>query len=316
MKLYICDHLGSHRTTQQIEDWMTKQGHEVRWSTYWEPEIGEWCDAVLFAWTEGMLQRALDPKAEENKGKDILKNKKVFTYLMDIEMWAEQYHGTPWEKVTGLAYCSKYIYEVFMKDKELTDNVSVRHIPLSIDVDKWTFKDRNSNGRNIAVIGQMWPAKGAQMIPEFLLKLMKRTNDPSWKVHILGEWRHDVWRWYQHYFEHIAKKLGVDKNIILYEESVPSVDQWLEDKDYLISFSMKEAFSLIIAEALAKGIPAYTHNFPGADDIWGKYVWNNIDGLIYMMLNRKKPSKDHRVFVNQRYSNEVIGPKWEEFLSL
>lgn len=314
MKLYIVDHLGDHRTTQQIEDWFHRKGHEAKWTRYWEPEWGKWCDTALFAWTEGMLQRALDPEIEENKGEDILKDKRVVAYLMDIEMWAGQHHGTDWSKVDGLAYCSQYIYDVFEKEAGLTPNVEVAHIPLSIKIQDWTFKDRPINGKNIAIIGHMWTAKGAQMIPEFLYRLRKTTNKTDWKVHVLGEWRQDVWRWYRHYFDEQVKDLGLSDNVFITEEHVPSIDEWLEDKDYLVSFSMKDAFSLAMGEALAKGIPAYLHNFPGARDIWGDYVWKTIDGLIYMMLNNNKPSKEHQLFVASRYSNEEIMPKWEELL--
>ena len=317
-KIYICDHLGNHRTTQQIEDWFANQGHEVKWSTYWEPEMGEWCDTALFAWTEGMLQRALDPKVEENKGKDILKGKRVVTYLMDIEMWAEQYHGTDWTKIDYLVYCSKYIYDVFMKDKELTQNVSVRHIPLSVNMDQWELKDRNISGRNIGVLGHMWPAKGAQMIPEFMHRLIHKTDDVNWKIFIQGEWRHDVWRWYQHYFLNLVKDLGLEKNIFINEDYVPSVSEWLNDKDYLISFSMKEAFSLPMAEGLARGIPTYTHNFPGAKEIWAdenkSYVWDTIDGLIYKMTHDENTANQNREFVYSKYSNEAIMPLWEKVL--
>jgi len=317
MKLYIVDHLGDHRTTQQIENWFSSKGHEVKWTRYWEPEWGKWCDTCLFAWTEGMLQRALDPSVEENKGEDVLKDKRVVTYLMDIEMWAQQFNGTPWDKVDGLAYCSQYIYDVFAKESGLTNNVEVAHIPLSYNMDDWTFRDnRTPAGRNIAVIGHMWAAKGAQMLPEFLYRLIKQTNDPSWKIFVQGEWRHDVWRWFNHYVRNQLKDLGLEENVIITEDKVPSIDTWLEDKDYLITFSMKDAFSLIVGEALAKGIPAYPHNFPGAQDIWGDYTWKTIDGLIYTMLNRPKPANDHRFFVGSRYSNEEVMPKWEQLLRL
>lgn len=313
MKLYIVDHLGDHKTTKQIEYWFEKAGHEVKWTRYWEPEWGKWCDTILFAWTEGMLQRALDPNTPENKGEDILKDKRVVTYLMDIEMWAGQHGGTDWSKVDGLAYCSQYIYDVFAKETKLPDNVEVAHIPLSVKMDDWTFAERKP-GKNIAVIGHMWAAKGLQMLPEFLYQLRKKTDDTSWKVFVQGDWRHDVWRWFNHYVRNQLKDLGLEDNVIITEDRVPSIDEWLEDKNYLVTFSMKDAFSIIVGEALAKGIPAYPHNFPGAIDIWEDYTWKTIDGLIYMMLNRPKPSADHKFFVASRYSNEEIMPKWEKLL--
>ena len=317
-KIYICDHLGSHRTTRQIENWMSGKGHEVKWTQYWEPDQGRWCDTALFAWTEGMLHRAIDLNTPENKGEEPLKGKKVVTYLMDIEMWAGQHNGTDWSKVDGLAYCSQYVYDVFAKESDLPASVKVRHIPLSVDMKEWTHKESNPNGRNIAVLGHMWPGKGAQMIPEFMRRLIDKTGDNSWKIYIQGEWRHDVWRWYQYYFNNLVKDLGLENNVFVNEAHIPSIDEWMNDKDYFISFSMKEAFSLPMAETLAKGIPAFTHNFPGAKEIWGDYTWSSIDELIDKVLvlvsHEGRSSNLHREYVENRYSNEIIGPKWEELL--
>ena len=108
------------------------------------------------------------------------------------------------------------------------------------------------------------------------------------------------------------KELKLEDNIILSEEKVDSVDQWLENKNYLVTFSMKDAFSIPVAEAMAKGIKALPHNFLGAKDIWEEHVWSTFDELKKMMFDEDYNSEEYREYVTSRYDNTVIMPKWEK----
>jgi len=310
MKLLITDHLGQHKTTKELEKWFRNKGHEVKWSMYYDPKLMTWCDIALFEWCEGMVNLAI---------KDgWCKKKPVFCRAMDIEIWARQYNGIDLGQLKGLAYTSRALFSVMNEDlhfREKWPDLNIIHIPLSIDLKEWTFKERKP-GRRVAIIGHMWGSKGAVMIPQFVDQLIKKTKDDSWQFYLQGHWRHDVWRWYFHYFKHIIRELKLEKNIFINEKRVPSIDEFLEDKNYLITFSMKDAFSLIVAEAMAKGIKALPHNFIGAKDIWKKYVWSSFDELFYRLLEEEYNSKEYRSFVERNYSNKVIMPKWEKFLGV
>jgi len=311
MKLYIIDHLGSHKTTRQIEKWFTDKGHEVRWDMYYDPPIMEWCDVAFFAWAEGMMQLALRDEYLEKKQDWSSKN--IVVQGMDIEVWSGQPAGTEWKKIDNVVYCSKFIGDLLLERFPIkTDNpeLPIHHIPLSVDMNEWAFKER-SPGRNIGVIGHMWNAKGAQLIPQFMRKLIDKSGHDDWRMDIQGYWKHDTWEWYFYYFNHMIKELGLTNNVFLNETPVDSIDQWLEDKNYLVTFSMKDAFSIIVGEAMAKGIKAFPHNFPGSKDIWGKYVWTSVDEVVDRVLNEDYNSQEYRDYVASNYSNEIIMPKWE-----
>jgi hypothetical protein len=306
MKLYIGDHLGGHKTTKEIEKWFGQKGHEVQWDMYYEPKKAEWADVIFFEWCEGMMNLCL----RAGWGK----KKPVYARAMDIEIWAGQAAREDLTDLHGLAYTSKAYFEVLKDDAEWHKkypNLPTHHIPLSIDVNNWTYKEREK-GRNVAVLGHMWDAKGPQMIPQFVKYLIDKTGDTSWKFYVQGHWRHDVWKWYLYYFKHIIKELGIEENIVLNEKPVESIDEWLEDKNYLVTFSMKDAFSIPVAEAQAKGIKALPHNFLGAKDIWDKYVWSTFDELYTMMIDDEYNSQEYHDNVKSKYSNEVIMPLWEE----
>ncbi len=320
-KIYIGDHLGQHRTTIQMEKWFTAHGHEVHWDTYYEPDRGplgptppnpswiEWADVILFEWLEGMVELCL--KAGWGK------KKPVYARAMDIEIWANNSSGADWTDLTGIAYTSKYMFSLSDKLHNFKQypKLKTAHIPLSIDMNEWTYKERKP-GHNVAVIGHMWDAKGPNLIPQFVRQLIDKSGDDKWKFYIQGDWRHDVWEWYWQYMNHIIKELELEKNIILDETHVESIDKWLEDKDFVVSFSHKDAFSLPMGEAMAKGIKTLPHNFMGAKDIWGKYVWSSFSELFGELVLGDYDSKEYYTFVKDHYSNEVVMPKWNRFLNI
>jgi glycosyltransferase involved in cell wall biosynthesis len=313
MKICIFDHLGGHKTTKEMEKELVKRGHEVRWNMYYdmreEADYIGWCDVAIFEWFEGAMERCL----KDGWGK----KKPIFCRAMDIEIWANNAAGVDLTDLTGLAYTSSAYFEVLKKNHDLTKfpNLKIAHIPLSLDMNEWTYK-KHRKGKNIAVIGHFWGSKGEMMIAQFARYIIDKTGDSSWKFYVQGNWRHDVWEWYYQYMKHIIKELKLEDNVILNEEHVPSIDKWLDDKDYLLTFSMKDAFSIIVGEAMAKGIKALPHNFQGAKDIWGPYVWSSFDELMKMMIDDDYNSEEYRSYVTDRYSNEVIMPLWEKlFLS-
>jgi len=313
MKICIFDHLGVHKTTKEMEKELVKMGHEVKWNMYYDmrekDQYIEWCDIAIFEWFEGAMERCL----KDGWGK----KKPIFARAMDIEIWANNSNGADLTDLTGLAYTSKAYFEVLKENHDLSKypNLKTKHIPLCIDMNDWTFKERK-HGKNVAVIGHFWGSKGEVLIPQFVRQLIDRTGDTSWKFYLQGNWRHDVWKWYLYYMKHIIKELGLENNIFLNEERVNSIDEWLEDKNYLITFSMKDAFSIIVGEAMAKGIKALPHNFQGAKDIWGKYVWSSFDELYNEITKGEYNSKEYRDFVQNNYSNEVIMKKWSEFIGI
>jgi hypothetical protein len=310
-KIYIADHLGGHKTTIQLEKWFASRGHEVHWNMYYEPKEAEWCDVMIFEWCEGMVELAL----KDGWGK----RKPMFCRAVDIEIWSGQPNNIDLSDLTGLAYMSKAYWKYLDSEAKITEKypkLKTEWLPLSIDMNEWTFSDRSLKNKKIAILGHMWDAKGMQLIPQFVRQLIDKTEDDAWQFFVQGYWRHDVWQWYYYYFKHIIKEVGLEKNIFINEDRVDSIDEWLEDKSALITFSMKDAFSLIVGEAMAKGIKALPHNFMGAKDIWKQYVWTTLDELMFKLVDEVYDSQKYYKFVKTHYSNEVIMPKWEKFIGL
>ena len=327
MRIFISDHLGVHKTTRQMEEWFVKQGHEVKWDAYYNPRWMDWCDVALYAWSEGMFAQCVKAGwgSEECNGKELfhefheldketftMKRKPIFVWAVDIDIWFRQSQGADFGQAEGLFYMSKDYFDVMdeeVKFKENFPNLPIRHLPCSLNLDEWTYKKR-SHGKKIAVVGEQWMSKNPFMITQMLAML-----PDDYEVHINGVWLEGGWRWTKHQIEHEIKAYGLEGRVF-FSTTVESIghtmDTWLEDKNYLVTFSAKDAFSIPVGEAMAKGIMALPHNFAGSRAIWGEHVWDLLPELVDRIQNDEYNSEKYLNYVKDHYSNDVVLTKLEK----
>jgi glycosyltransferase involved in cell wall biosynthesis len=189
-------------------------------------------------------------------------------------------------------------------------DIPIRQLPVCLEMSDWEYTKHNS-GRKIVVIGEQWMAKNPFMITQMLAML------PSdYTVDILGKWNEGVWRWTEEQFWYEVRSYGLEGRVTNTKEvpwgSAKAVDEWLNDKDYLVTFSAKDAFSIVVAEAMAKGIKAFPHDFMGSKDIWGKYVWKTLPELVDRIQNESYNSEEYRQYIQDNYSADVVLTKLEE----
>ena len=82
------------------------------------------------------------------------------------------------------------------------------------------------------------------------------------------------------------------------------IDSWLENINYLVSTSVSESFSYIIAEAMAKGIKPVIYDRRGVSDIWGsEFAFATISDAVSMILPESDyNSRDYKKLVKSRYA--------------
>ena len=82
---------------------------------------------------------------------------------------------------------------------------------------------------------------------------------------------------------------------------VEDIDSWLDGVDYLWQPSNAESFSLIVGEALARGIKPIINSFYGADELWPKDKIYTDFSSFRDIINAPYCSNCYRVFAS-RYS--------------
>ena len=306
-----------YKTTKHIlKHWQETQ--DVKTDLYFNPQKAEWADIIYIEWCEGTIIEASKGKGHYDgvisDHKIIAQtdfdwsNKILINRIIDIDAYYRHYRQVQWQNVNHLAYIAKHIFEMVDREMDFArnyPNLQTHHIPLGIDLDAWTFKNRDkTHGKNIAFIHHLWTGKNIPLALQILAKLV--SLDKDWKMWLVGDWSNEMWL--RPYIQYFVKSNGLEHNLEILSRA-SDVNLFLDNMDYLLSTSSKEAFSLIIAEAMAKGIKPLIHNWEGSKDIWNtKYIYNTVDECVEMCCDNYN-SEEYREEVkkyDKRYELEAI----------
>lgn len=314
------------KTTRSLVDYFSNHPDiEFVHDMYADPAKMAWADVIWMEWIEYASQIAshrvyndqnkyLWNDAENRFGAGAERRwdkAKLILRGIDIDILYGHFRGVKWENVDHLLFIAPHIKEyAYRGSTTIPSSVPVDVIPLGIDTSKYTFRDRSGAGnRRVAVIHHCWSGKNLPLLAQAIAALVKKT-DRSWFFHMVGTWSNEAWL--PEYFWHICEKLGI-KDLIRWDSRVGDMDAFLEDFGYSISASSKEAFSLTMAEAAAKGIKPLMHHWNGAKDLWPEYmVWDTIDEFVEKMLE-PIDSKKYRQDVEKYDINKLI-PRFEEII--
>ena len=290
MKIFFIDNPYYKTTKHILKHWQEK--YEVKTDLYFDPVKAEWADVIYIEWCEGTIIEASKLRGHYDNvisdHKRILKTdfdwsgKNLINRIIDIDAYYGHFRQVQWQNVNHLVYIAKHIFNRVNNEMHFAEkypNLKTTHIPLGIDLDAWSFKDRTkTHGKNIAFVNHLWTGKNIPLALQILAKLV--TLDKNWKLWLVGNWSNEAWL--RPYIEYFVKSNNLENNIV-FSPRVSDVNAFLDNMDYTLTTSSKEAFSLITAEAMAKGIKPLIHNWEGAMDIYNhKYIFNTVDKCIEM----------------------------------
>lgn len=289
--------------TQDMIDWWTKEGHEVKVDRYYDPKLIDWADVIWFDTCDNNLLSATNPsQALIDESKDVgvdwdihnhdLTNKKVIVRPIDIECWQGHFaYDNMWNIPTDVIFLAPHIQQIMMADSRPQQGTFKQHvIPCGVNLDRWTFKKRE-RGFNIGVVAERWVSKGVDYVIQIAIKL--KEIDKRYQIHWLG--KNNDYHWEHEYLKDIISHL--DLPILLEEEYVDDLNNWWEDKNYVLHCSHKETYTYAVAEAMAKGIKPVFHRYFGADAIWPGLTWTSIDEAVKMITEKKYNSKSYRQYL-------------------
>jgi len=239
---------------------------------------------------------------------------KLIIRIIDIDALFRSYRGIKWENVSWQLFIAPHIERFVREENGAVWPVSLRHatIPLGLDTKKWTYRERDTKGNGrIAYCSELWNGKQVGLAIQAFAELVRAT-DRHWSLHVLGRSTGER-TWLDPYTKHILKDLGIS-DLVTFTETVDDMDGWLESMDYSISASAKEAFSLVTAEAAAKGMKPLTHNWEGARDFWpDSMVWTSVSEFVTKM-QEPIDSKANRAAAMKYDFDTVIKPKLEKII--
>lgn len=310
MKILLFDPYNG-KFTSDMWSWWESHGNEVKFQQYYNPTLVEWADVIYFFTCDNNLKSAMNPSEalqaewlkdgiiESDMHKMDLTGKKVIVSPIDIEVWSGAHADEKlWDIVDDCIFIAPHIRDLMLADsRPQQSNMRIHVIPHSVNLDKWTFKERQP-GFKIAVVAEIWESKGIDYVLQIAYKL--KQIDERYHIYYLG--KDQQYHWHRHYMEEFIKNNQLN---ITFVDWVEDLDTWLEDKNYLLHCSTKEAFSAATAEAAAKGIRPVLHAFGGYEPLWGDsgWVWQGIDEAIDMITDGEYDSPSYRQYlINHEYT--------------
>lgn len=289
--------------TADMMDWWINQGQEVEFQQYYNPQLSnEWADIIYFFTCDNNLLSATNPDqallADDANYRPWslhnmdLTNKKIIVHPVDIEVWQGHHaYENMWNIVDEVIFPAPHIQKIFNADSRTQGHKLKEHvIPFGVNLDRWTFKERE-RGFNIGVVAERWVSKGVDYALQIAIKL--KEIDERYQIHWLG--KNNDYHWEAEYFRDIIEYLNLP--IHLNEEFVDNLDEWWEDKNYVLHCSHKETYTYAVAEAMAKGIKPVLHRYYGADATWPGLTWTSIDEAVNLITEDKYDSSSYRQYL-------------------
>jgi len=238
-------------------------------------------------WLEWANQSAI--VATNYKG---IKGKKVIVRLHSYEIFTDFPKQINWAVVDKLIFVAPHIRDIL---KELSpgiiDDVKTEVVYNGIDLDKIPFKKREA-GFNIAWVGYINYKKNPPMALQVMKKLVD--IDKRYILHVAGSFQ-DLR--YKVYLEYMIKEMGLQDNVI-FHGWVDDMEEFWEDKNYLLHTSIHEGHSLAILESLARGIKVICHNFRGSRELYPELItFDTIDEAVNIITGKFYDSKIYRDWV-------------------
>jgi len=307
MKILIFDSWKGKFSLPIKEHWESL-GHEVLFHPTWDklPEA----DLVYFYQADNGLVEFTTQEALWGAVKC-----PVYAGCIDIEVWAGQATAVQWSKVTGVTFIAEHIANMVLP--KINPPPKVALIKPGINLDKFTLKKPEPHGPPIKlayVVGdkRIWDVKRFD-ICLMLLRDLLDTTGYEWQLYVRGTY--STHEQYNDYCEHLLDNLGLRENVI-WTERVEDMNEWLEDKDFFLLPSTKEAFSYATAEAMAKGIKPIIGNWRSADINWKPFYCKTIGQMFSRILESNYDPQAYRKFIEENYNEKRYLDELSKFLEI
>jgi glycosyltransferase involved in cell wall biosynthesis len=191
-------------------------------------------------------------------------------FIRRYEFYTHAIERTNWKNVAEVVMLNSYFADGFEAVTGKKPNI----IHNCVDLGKWTY-NRKEHGSKIAVVGFINQKKN---LPLALLILNECPK--NYELHLAGDIQDGVT---MDYLDNMAVALKLNKRVFLYGP-VEDVNDWLKDKNYLLSTSISEGCPNNVIEAMAKGIKPVIHNWPGSDMMFKGFTFNTVGEATDMLM--------------------------------
>ncbi|MCF6096381.1 glycosyltransferase [Thermovorax subterraneus] len=252
-------------------------------------EAIDWADIVWFEWANEVAIIGTNYPG--------IVGKKVIVRLHRYEAFSDFIERIKWsvvDKLILVAGSMKDVLEIYHKEKYSEFKNKIEIVYNGVKIDKFEFKERKP-GFNVALVAHLHTRKNIMLALQIIDALVKINQ--KFKLHIAGDFQDPV---LELYLKYMVKEMGLENNVIFYGW-VDDMDEWWEDKNYLLSTSIHEGHPYNIMEAMARGIKPIIHNFYGARELYrNEMLFNTIEEAVSRITDSNYYSSEYREYVVNR----------------
>ena len=296
MKISIIDSW-KFKFSQPIVDYWRAQGHDVLTNMNWGPDRTPADSRVCYFPVVDNNLRQASRKQEPSP------HRFVVAEAVDIDIYAGNLNGVNWEYVNALIFMARHMKEYGLKKagNKIPKDLSIYIVPGGVDLDAWTYRRNLSRGYNIAWIGRKWIAKNIFGAIQIFNQLVKVDPGNPWKLFLRADPAHFKQAWWGNHIHSYIEANDRLKGRIEWVPWVDDLNEWLEDKSFLLQTSFKEALGYCVVESAAKGVKPLVQMTNGALDTWpSSWVFQTHDEAVDMFLSSYEP-ETYRAYIGDVY---------------
>lgn len=314
MNIFVNDNAGFKFSQMIIDHWREK-GHTVEQEVGANPEkIAEWADLTYIDFLDSNFYCYFNGPGGDNNAPDwksYPKRGKIAVRAIDIDIWMGRHRDQRiWDYMDNMIVINPFYQEMVQREGNPPEG-KLSLITPGVDLTKFIFREKPIDEYKIALVtGNMWEAK-ATFEAIRLVAMLRQQSGAPFTLHIRGQFISPEWHRVAH--DHLIKTLGLEDVVTVYGPQ-GNMNDWYQDKDYILVTSYKEAFSYAAAEGMAVGLKPIINNFFGSTDIWSEeYLYTNLDDAISKFADPME-SKKYRAFIEEKYSATRMFAEYDQLL--
>lgn len=258
--------------------------------------LGRTLEQADLTWVEWVQDAAIAASILPRKGKLVLR-------LHSFEAYTSLPALVEWERVDALMVVAPHVTEILkLGTPDLPGLVRVAVVPNGVDLARYTLRKNPARTGRVAFVGALRHTKNLPLVLQCFAKAAER--DATLTLHLAGQYEGGELEQTELavYLHHLVRQLGLAERVVFHGQ-VADIPAFLEDKDALISCSMRESFGYNIAEAMARGVAPVIHHFPGAAALFPRErIFHTVDEAAGLLLGPAPDPRALRSFIGTRHS--------------
>lgn len=284
MRIALADN-NNLRFSGDLKRHWEKNGHEVRFEMGASENLAAWADLYFIDFWDNNIHYLYNWYQEHPD----VRKPKFAVRAVDWEVWcglARDQRIIDWVDV---AICiAPHIERKLRSDNEWKNLHLIR---CGVDVNKYQMS--NKGGFNVVLPCNEidWILKNVAEGIKIFGMLKKKTPELPWRLFIKGKWTQGN-EYFKVLYKDLFQKLHIEQNVMIVDNHVENYDEFLEQMNFCLVPSFKEAYSYVTAECAAKGIKPILNNWYGADELWPKeWLYTTPDEAVSMFLHDYDPEQ-------------------------